>query len=75
MSIEEIRSFRNAQPFRPFTLLLRDGRLLRVALPLRIALDPKGRSVAIFDGPHFNFVRLEEIRLASAEESTAPSHS
>ena len=74
MSIDDIRSFRNAQPFRPFTLLLRDGRLIRVALPIRIALDPNGRSVAVFDGPHFNFIRLDEIRIASAEESTTVLH-
>ena len=71
MSIEEIRSFRNAEPFRPFTLLLRDGRLLRVALPLRIALAPDGRRLAVFDGPRLSMLTIDDVRIVSAEDHAA----
>jgi len=68
MTADEIRSYRNAKPFQPFTLLLQSGRLVHVELPVRIAIDPKGRSVAVFEGPDFHLVRIDEVRSAAAEE-------
>ncbi len=67
MSIEELRGYRNAEPFHPFTLLLHDGRLLQVERPLRIAFAPNGRRVAVFDGDKLNVLALEQIRSAAAE--------
>ena len=70
MSIEEIRSYRNAEPFRPFTLSLNDGRVLHVKLPLRIALAPDGQRVAVFDGPSFDLLKIEQICVAAPEEQS-----
>ena len=75
MSIDDIRSFRNAQPFRPFTLLLRDGRVLHVELPLRIAFAPDGRRLAVFDGPRLSMLTIDDVRLASVEDQSAASQS
>lgn len=68
MSIDEIRGFRNAQPFHPFTLLLNDGRLLRVELPQRIALAPDDRRIAVYQGDRLSLIEIEQVRIASAEE-------
>jgi hypothetical protein len=43
MSIEEIRSFRNAKPFRPFAIVLRNGRTIQVPGPERISIAPWGK--------------------------------
>ena len=71
MSIDEIRGFRNAQPFHPFTLLLNDGRLLRVELPQRIALAPDGRRIAVYQGSHLSLVAVDDVRLVQSEEPSA----
>ena len=57
MSLDEIRSYRNAQPFAPFELQLKDGRIIRVMRPERIALAPWGQ-LGIFENsiPHLPHV-------------------
>lgn len=50
MSIEEIRALRNAQPFKPFDIVLRDGRKVHVALPERMALAPNGAKLGVYEG-------------------------
>lgn len=50
MSIDEIRSFRNAQPFKPFDIVLRDGHRVHVALPERMALAPNGEKLGVYEG-------------------------
>ena len=68
MSIEEIRSHRNAKPFRPFELVLQDGNVLHVAGPERIAIAPWGR-LCVYSGslpymPHAS--EVAEVRMDSA---------
>ena len=43
MSIEEIRSLRNAKALAPFDVVFGDGRTVHVAAPERIAIAPWGR--------------------------------
>jgi len=48
MSIEEIRTLKHAQPFRPFEILTKNGRKVHIDEAIRIALSPTGESVAGF---------------------------
>ncbi len=48
MSIEDIRALKHARPFRPFDIVTKDGRIIRIPLEHRIALSPRGESVAGF---------------------------
>jgi hypothetical protein len=50
MSIDEIRALRNAQPFKPFDIVLHDGRRVHVALPERMALAPNGQKLGVYEG-------------------------
>ena len=60
MSIEDIRSLRNAKPFRPFEIVLRDGRVLPVALPERIAIAPWGQVGVYVKSTPYAF-RIEDV--------------
>lgn len=48
MTIDEVRRFFNAQPFKPFTLYLADGRRFPVTSREFMALSPLGRTVAVY---------------------------
>ena len=61
MSIEEIRALKHAKPFRPFEIVTREGRKLRIPLEHRIALSPKGDSIAGFAVEGSFFLMLSEI--------------
>jgi hypothetical protein len=50
MSIDEIRALRNARPFKPFNIILRDGTKVHVALPERMALAPNGQRLGVYEG-------------------------
>ena len=50
MRIEEIRALRNAQPFKPFDIVLRNGSRVHVALPERMALAPNGEKLGVYEG-------------------------
>lgn len=43
MDVEVIRTLRRAEPFKPFHLVLRDGRKLPVDLPNTLAIAPDGK--------------------------------
>jgi hypothetical protein len=49
VSIDDIRTLRNARPFKPFDIVLRDGRRVRVALPERLALAPNGEKLGVYE--------------------------
>ncbi len=61
MSIEEIRALRNAQPFTPFDIILRDGRKVHVALPERMALAPNGQKLGVYEGVMPTLVEIASI--------------
>lgn len=48
MTIDQVRTFFNAQPFAPFTLYLADGRQFPVHSREFMALSPAGRTVAVY---------------------------
>ena len=53
MRVEEIRELYQAAPFRPFEVVLANGRQVPVEHPEFMAFSPSGRSLVIFefDGP------------------------
>jgi hypothetical protein len=55
MTLEEFRNAYLAQPFRPFTVHVADGRSVEVLSPEFIARDPKGRTISVYhpDGRHY----------------------
>ena len=47
MSVQRIKEFKLAMPFRPFTIFLKDGRKLTVQDPHHVAVAPDGSRVGI----------------------------
>jgi hypothetical protein len=45
MDIQRIRELRNAEPYKPFRLIMRDGRKLPVEEPHVLAISPIGTSL------------------------------
>jgi len=48
MIVEELRALWRAQPFKPFTIHVADGRVLRVPDPDLLAITPGGGTVIVF---------------------------
>jgi hypothetical protein len=48
MTIERLRSLHAARPFRPFTLHMADGGVVRVTHPEALAYGPGGRTIVVF---------------------------
>ena len=48
MTIEQLRSAREANPFRPFTIHLADGRSMRVPHRDYLSMSPGGRTVMVY---------------------------
>jgi hypothetical protein len=49
MTIEQMRATREANPFRPFTVRLSDGRSFRVPHRDYLSMSPSGRTVIIYE--------------------------
>jgi hypothetical protein len=47
MTIEQLRNLHHAQPFRPFTIHLADGRNLEVPHPDFLSYSPSGRTIVV----------------------------
>ena len=65
MELERIRQGRNATPFRPFTLVLDDGREFLVEEPYYVGFSPKGDLVLAVSRQStawFSPERIKEIR-------------
>jgi len=59
MVIDQLRRLYEAQPFRPFTMHLADGRQLPVVHREFLALSPSGRTVFVYQPDEsFNIVDL-----------------
>ena len=67
MSIEDIRTYRNAEPFAPFEIVLSDGRVVPVARRERIAIAPWGKvHVFVQSSPNlFDVDQVSAIRPAA----------
>ena len=61
MDVEDIRRARNAKPFVPFTLVVSDGRRLRVDEPFGIAISPRGNEVCATEDNFPAFVAVSQI--------------
>ncbi len=48
MTIEQLRNVHRAQPFRPFTIHLADGRQLLVPHPDFLSHSPTGRTIIVY---------------------------
>ncbi|MGI8481760.1 MAG: hypothetical protein ACR2MF_06835 [Chthoniobacterales bacterium] len=49
MKIDEIRKLYHAAPFKPFEIVLTNGRHVPVKHPEFMALSPSGRTVVVFE--------------------------
>ena len=61
MSTKDIRDLRDAEPFQPFDISLRSGRVLRVDWKNAVNLSPSGKVLSVDLGGAFTFVDLPEI--------------
>ncbi len=66
MTVDRLREFRKATPYRPFVLHLADGRSLRVDHPELIAMSPNGRTAAVF-GPKDSLEVVDLLLVTSIE--------
>ena len=48
MTVDQLRSMREANPFRPFTIHLADGRSLRVPHRDFVSHSPGGRTIIVY---------------------------
>lgn len=59
MTVDLLRQMYKAEPFRPFTIHLADGRSLPVVHQEFLAMSPSGRSVLVYQSDDsFNIVDL-----------------
>ncbi len=59
MTIEQLRTAREANPFRPFTIHLADGRSHRVPHRDYLSMSPTGRTVIVYQsGEAFSILDL-----------------
>ena len=63
MEYEQVRALRLAHPFRPFNLVLDDGRCLPVDQPYYLSISPTKRFLTLsLLGEDYEVIRLERIR-------------
>ena len=71
MDLQRLRELRLAHPFKPFRLLLRDGRDLAVERPSYLAISPIGTSIVYaLERGGFEQVKADDIQEAIIDEST-----
>lgn len=72
MTIDQLRTVHQAEPFRPFTLHLSDGRSLYVPQREFLSHSPSGRTIIIYSvDDSFNIVDL--LLVTDLEVHRAPS--
>jgi hypothetical protein len=73
MTAEQLRAVREANPFRPFTIHLADGRTLPVPHRDFVSQSPSGRTIIVYQPDEaFNIV---ELYLVTDLEVQAPADS
>jgi hypothetical protein len=73
MTVEQLRAVREANPFRPFTIHLADGRQLAVPHRDFVSQSPSGRTIIVYRGDEsFNVV---DLYLVTDLEVQAPADS
>lgn len=66
MTVEQLKSVQLAQPFRPFTLHMGDGRAFCVKHPDFISRSPSGRTVIVY-GEDDSFSILDMLLVTEVE--------
>jgi hypothetical protein len=76
MNVEQLRDAREANPFRPFTIHLADGRSLEVPHRDYLSMAPGGRTVIVYksDGGHSIVEMLLVTELAFASVPANPGN-
>ncbi len=73
MTIEVIKEAAHAEPFRPFSLRVAGGPVVKVAHPDYIAFGPKGRTVFVY-GANESFKVLDVMLVTEVEVSESRPH-
>lgn len=71
MTIEQIRDYHSARPFRPFSIILADGTRVPVPHPEMLAHPGGGRTILVFEGPDKHLV-IDLLLVAALEIGAAP---
>lgn len=76
MTIEQLRLAREANPFRPFTVHLADGRSHRVPHRDYLSMSPGGRTVIVYEsdeaGHILDALLITELSIDKPGVATAP---
>jgi len=77
MTAEQLRATRAANPFRPFTIHLADGRSLRVPHRDYLSMSPGGRTVIVYHSDEafsiMDLLLITELALESPSQSSGPA--
>ncbi len=71
MTVEHLRSVRDAKPFVPFVLEITDGRVYRVPHPDYFSISPSGRMVVICN-PAGTFSSIDASMIAGLRMDPLP---
>ena len=71
MTIEQFRNAHRAQPFRPFTIHLADGRRFSVPHPDFLSQSPAGRTIIVYH-PDDSFSIIDLLLVTELEVHAAP---
>ncbi len=72
MNPDQLRAVREANPFRPFTVHLADGRALHVPHRDYLSMSPGGRTVIVYgQGDAFSILDLLLVTELAVEEASA----
>ena len=74
MTAGEVRSLREANPFRPFTIHLADGQTFHVPLRDFVSQSPTGRTIIVY-GPDDLFNIVDLYLITSLKVQPAPAES
>jgi hypothetical protein len=66
MSVQQLDNIHRAQPFRPFTIRVADGRAFEIPHPEFLSRSPSGRTVIVY-GPEENFSVLDLLLVTELE--------
>ncbi|MFI5456133.1 MAG: hypothetical protein ACHRXM_11850 [Isosphaerales bacterium] len=76
MTIEQLRNFYQARPFRPFIMHLADGRRLAVHHPEFLATAPSGRTVTVYQPDETSTVvdllQVTDLEIKSSSTKSGP---
>jgi hypothetical protein len=71
MTIQHIRTAMHQEPFRPFSIIMSDGRSFLIKHPDFIAYSPNGRDLTIYEDENMHLIEMllvAEIKLSTSPE-------